>query len=257
MAVQECFGRDHMKIEEVLVRRSDLSTFLVHLTRKSSKQSAKDRLISILTSHTLKAVTPFGPAVERLKAKKQPTESQKCVCFTETPLEHVYLLTQQIDNRKYKFEPYGIAISKKQGRKNGVNPIWYLDITIGHDWLTQPLEELIDEAIAKGKYDDSPLSKLTPFIEQMGSGNPSSGKAYRKEFWWEREWRHQGDMSLFEPLIVLCPMKDKPDVVDALEKQRADQKFIDEDVAFIDPMWNLEQIIGRLAGFKSSDLGAM
>ena len=65
--------------------------------------------------------------------------SQRVVCFTETPLEHIHLLTSDIDGRQIKFEPYGIALTKPIARSSGTNPVWYVDITPGHDWLTNPL----------------------------------------------------------------------------------------------------------------------
>ncbi|HUE69879.1 MAG TPA: abortive infection system antitoxin AbiGi family protein [Pirellulaceae bacterium] len=247
-----------MKIEQLLARRTDLSTFLVHLTRAGPAETPKQRLISILRSHTIEARSPFGPAVQRLGNANQPIESQKCVCFTETPLEYVYILTSPIENRRYRFAPYGIAISKKQGRKRGVNPVWYLDITPGHSWLTSPLETLIDAAVATGNYAAQPISRLTPFIEQMGTRRTATGiGGYKKEFWWEREWRHQGDFSFVRhPIvrpIVICPSHDWADVKAALNEvvPRAIH-----DPAFIDPDWSLEQIIGSLAGFTLDDLGA-
>jgi hypothetical protein len=41
----------------------------------------------------------------------------------------------QIEGRSVQLEPYGIAITKKLGRKGGVNPVWYLDMTPGHAGL--------------------------------------------------------------------------------------------------------------------------
>ncbi len=175
-----------MNIERLLARRTDLSTFLVHLTRADGGETAKQRLISILTSHVLEARSPFGPAVQRLKNANQPTDSQNCVCFTETPLEHVHILTSAIEDRSYRFAPYGIAISKKQARKRGVNPVWYLDITPGHPWLTVPLGKMIDDAVATRDFAGRPIARLTPFIEQMGKGWRAGGDGgYKKEFWWE------------------------------------------------------------------------
>jgi len=55
-----------MKIEELLHRRSDLSTFLVHLTRADGATSAKDQLKSILTAQTINATSAFGQAVPAL-----------------------------------------------------------------------------------------------------------------------------------------------------------------------------------------------
>lgn len=49
------------KIEDLLHRRTDLSTFLVHLTRDGDA-SARDNLISILEAGLIEARTPLGPA---------------------------------------------------------------------------------------------------------------------------------------------------------------------------------------------------
>lgn len=135
-----------MRIQEILARRSDLSTFLVHLSRSFGEMSARKRLESIILGGAIEAGSPFGHAVSKLKRNDWPLASQHCVCFTETPLEHVSLLTQEIEGRQIKFEPYGVVITKKQARRLGVNPVWYLDMTPGHDWLTTPLNALIDRA---------------------------------------------------------------------------------------------------------------
>ena len=238
------------KIEDILARRTDLSTFLVHLCRDGKKASAKQRLKSILKDEVIKAVTAFGPAAPSLK-KEESIATQRCVCFTEAPLEQVALLLGDIDGRECSFAPYGVAITKKQGRKRGVNPVWYLDITPGHKWLTVPLNKLIAEAIKGGKFKDSHIARLAPFIEQMGTGNRvADGAEYRKEFWWEREWRHVGDFNLPAHVIVLCPDDERAEIAKAVDKDSIDARFID-------PRWNLEQIIARLAGFDAGDVGPM
>ncbi len=114
-------------IEKILVRRSDLSTFLVHLTRRNDTETARDCLESIITSRRLKARNPFGPTVRKLTSAGLPTDSQKCVCFTETPLEFLYLMLEEVEERRMRFEPYGIAMTKRQGRERGVNPVWYME----------------------------------------------------------------------------------------------------------------------------------
>jgi hypothetical protein len=176
-----------MEARHVIARRSDLSTFLVHLTRTSNGQSGHDRLRSIIADWQLLATSMFGAAKTRLEQNGIVIDSQKCVCFTETPLEYVHLLLHQIDNRQVQFEPYGVAFPKKIGRGMGVNPVWYIDITPGHDWLMGPINQMIDAAIENGGLDGSPIARLTPHIEQMGTQQGPGG--YRKEFWWEREWR--------------------------------------------------------------------
>jgi hypothetical protein len=152
-----------MEAREVIARRSDLSTFLVHLTRASGGRSAHDRLRAILETGRLDAASMFGMAKKKLDEAGSVIDSQKCVCFTETPLEYVHLLLQPLENRMVQFDPYGIAFPKKLGRARGVNPVWYIDITPGHDWLTKPVDELVDEAIAGNGLDAHPIGRLAPF----------------------------------------------------------------------------------------------
>jgi hypothetical protein len=82
-----------MDIEQVLARRTDLSTFLVHLTRDTDKP-AIDNLIGILSSQIINASNSFGMASPKLQTSED-INSQKAVCFTETPLENVNLLTDR------------------------------------------------------------------------------------------------------------------------------------------------------------------
>lgn len=196
-------------------------------------------------------------AYKKLTKGSGDENCQRVVCFTETPLENVSLLAEHIDGREMQFSPYGIAISRKQGRKRGVNPVWYLDITPGHDWLTQPINTLIQEAIDKGQFKDQPISKISPFLEQMGthtSGIEPWEGSYRKEFWWEREWRHTGNFDLPTNYIILCPSSEILTVKAAIDE--LDEFDRPNKVSYIDPRWSLEMIIGKLAGFGSDELGA-
>ena len=235
-----------MDIKELLTRRSDLSTFLVHLTRDYEGTKAKDNLKSILSDSTIEARNPFGSAVTALEKanpkQQEDLDTQKVVCFTETPLEYVRLLAGNIERRKYKFEPYGIVITKRDARMNGVNPIWYLDMSQGiHQWLTKPLDRLIETEISNKTFMQSDVAELTPFIEQMGSNDATN---FFKEYWWEREWRRVGDFFLPLKYIIICPEKDWTEV-----EQSSPRKL-----TFIDSTWSLEQIIGRLAGYDSEHI---
>jgi hypothetical protein len=51
-----------MDIRELVSRRSDLNTFVVHLTRDGNDQNAKARLISMLKSRVIEARSMFGHA---------------------------------------------------------------------------------------------------------------------------------------------------------------------------------------------------
>ncbi len=229
-------------IQTILSRRSDLSTFIVHLTRDYNGKSAKENLESIVNDWKIEARSIFGAAKTKLEQDNHDLASQKCVCFTEAPLEYLYHMFGKIDDRDYEFAPYGIAITKMLARKKGVNPVWYIDITPGHDWLMNPINEFINQSV---NFDTSQISKITPFIEQMGDNRPSGGK--RKEFWWEREWRCVGDFPLPERVLLLCPENE------AGEFERLAQEQ-DYSVRCIDPNWGIEKIIARLAGFKNKDI---
>jgi abortive phage resistance protein AbiGi (putative antitoxin) len=226
-------------ITDVLARRSDLATFIVHFTRKTDDgMSARENLRSILKDQVIEARTPFGPAVGALK-KALDRESQHCVSFSETPLEHVYCLTSRIEKRQVHLSKYGLAFTRMTARKKGANPVWYVDIMPGHDWLMNPINYLIKGTIEKRKrFRTSRLAQITPFIEQMGTG-PS----YRKEFWWEREWRHRGDFhfSLKQMIFGFAPEGR------VSEFERYTRK-LGHKIPFVDPNWNLEKIIAHLCG---------
>lgn len=235
--ITETSEERRMKIEEILARRSDLSTFLVHFTKGDN---AAENLKAILSSGILEARNPFGSAHSKL-SNDVDVKSQHVVCFTETPLEYLHLFLSEIEGRQFSFKPYGMLISKEQGRTKGINPVWYLDMTPGHDWLTNHLDALVRSEM-KGEFSKSPLSKLTPFIEQMGTW-PGAG---RKEFWWEREWRHPGNFSLPGEIVGLCPENEISDFESHAQKYG-------RKVCFIDPTWGLERTIAHLSGLKKID----
>lgn len=230
--------------------RTDLSTFLVHLTRENGGRSAKDRLSNIIKTATLEAGEPMGLAVARLD-KQSEKDSQKCVCFSETPLENVKFMTGSITGRTCSFEPFGIAIPKKLGRKQGANPVWYIDQTSGHNWLTKPLNNLIEAAVKNDQgFGNSDISQICPFLDTMGSGGRAGGAGnYRKEFWWEREWRHVGNFTLGHRFIVLCPEGEIAYFKD-VSKDSDSQRML----SYLDPQWSLERIIASLAGFREEDV---
>jgi hypothetical protein len=228
-------------IRDILYRRSDLSTFVVHLTRN------KENLEGIVKSWTIEARSVWGLAKNKFADHTPEAESQKCVCFTEAPLEYLNLIFGKIDGRDFQPGPFGIAITKKVARKKGLNPIWYVDMTPGQDkqWeLSKALDRVRDERIDKNKFKDSYIEKITPFIEQM---YPGTGNGHPKEFWWEREWRNVGNFNLPGHVLLLCPESDF-DEFETLAKTH------DPTVKCIDPNWGLEKIIARLAGFKNDEI---
>ncbi|MFE0156853.1 hypothetical protein ACFWY5_57680, partial [Nonomuraea sp. NPDC059007] len=153
-----------------------------------------------------------------------------------------------------EFHISDLAFTKEWGRRSGVNPIWYIDITPGHDWLTVPIQRLVQNALAAPAqpftqpHGDLPdILRLTPFMEQMGSGVRSSdGVVYRKDFSWEREWRHCGDLAftLSDVTAIFAPEADHDQfAADIHAIHTGDQPI----PSLLDPNWSLERMIIALA----------
>jgi len=246
-----------MNVRDVLNRRSDLSTFVVHLTKDGEEETAKERLESIIDDQVIYARSPMGWAEDEDDPADPAQQSQRVVSFTETPLEHIYSHVVDIAHRRVKFKPYGIALTKLAARKIGINPIWYVDRTPGQSaqWeLAEAIQALKRAAVRSGDFHNQPAAKLLPFIEVMGTW-PTRGR--QKEFWWEREWRKRGNVVLpnqFRGCLILCPEDEldefeallKPGLGEAERRRRRRQ--------CIDPRWGLEQIVAHLAGIPSEQV---
>lgn len=235
-------------IRDILHRRTDLSTFVVHLTRAHDGLTGLQSLISIARAARLDA----GRALGWAKAFDDPGApdalSQRVVCFSETPLEHIHLMLGQMEPaREVVMEPYGVALTKLVARKLGINPVWYVDITPGRNWtIANTLDRMRDwqqNNAAEGGFNfhDYDTSRLFPFFEQMGTGDN-----YQKEFWWEREWRHVGPLPLPQQNIIwLCPAVEHGELEAQVGRQLR---------PWIDPRWGLEAIIAHLAGFDPTEV---
>jgi len=205
----------------------------------------------------IEARTAFGPAAVH-EPNLTITATQKAVCFTETPLEHTWMMLEDIDGRSVQFQPYGLAITKTTARKSGCNPVWYSDITPGRMWPITSVNSMINDAVQRatvdGKVDstalsDEPVFQVTPFFEQMGPTNYSP-----QEFWWEREWRHIRDYHLSFPSRIV-----------AIFAPAEDHKYLRKDLAdinepwgrrpILDPRWGLERMIAALAQINDKHIG--
>jgi hypothetical protein len=232
-------------IRDVLLQRSDLSSFLVHFTRRTEdSKSPRSNLKRILRTKTIEARSPFGPA-KNLRRKDR--ESQLCVSFSEVPLEHIDCLTFEIPRRQIRLSPFGLAFSKMRAREKGANPVWYIDITPGHDFLTNSVDKMIEAARGESGFRESPLARICPFMEQMGTGTRLvDGREYQKEFWWEREWRHVGKFQFGESDIAFGFAPEG--YIDEFEKLMHRPKR--RSVRFVDPRWSTERMIAHLARYR-------
>ena len=245
---EACYGHRPMSgIREVLQRRSDIATFVVHFTRQHGALTAEQNLVRILVQGCIEARSPMGWA-RRDTTQLGPVvaDAQKTVCFSEAPLEHFYTLTTQIDGRRVALEPYGIAFTKMVARRKGANPVWYVDMSDGHSWdLAHALDRMRDEARRKAiregaaSFVSDPASAILPFIEQMGTWSTT-----QKEFWWEREWRKLGNFSFSseEVALIIAPEVAHPALHRAFSRPA------------IDASWGLERMIASLADVPASDV---
>ena len=216
-------------IDRVRWRRSDLSFFLVHLT-KGEGNVAKRNLTEILT--------PDEGGVCELKGNPQGLftkvgvvdQSQlKAVSFTEAPLDQIKHFAQPIKgDPTRKYSEYGLVFDQQYIRQMGGNPCFYVNTYQGID-LKNAVLDLVDcQGFEKRSYSD-----LLPFFNIFGpssSGRPS-------DFYWEREWRVPGHLFFqHEDVFVgLCKSN---------EVEEFSASF--EDVPFICPDWNYDRILREL-----------
>jgi hypothetical protein len=249
-----------LRIDEVLNRRTDLSTFVVHLTGDHGPGGpAKQRLLSIIANHELRAGTaPSGWARTvkhpdgRFVLTPEQRETQRVVSFSETPLEHIYAMFANIANRQVQLRSYGLAQTKMVSRRAGINPVWYVDRSDGHPWRVRTaLNTLVIRSCRDGWFDE--VQDLFPFIEGMQTRRDNEGNVvFQAEFWWEREWGHIGDLPLFpiwNKIIWLCPETEIPEIEAAVRAVH-----VGSTARCVDPNWGLERIIGHLAGFVDDDM---
>ncbi len=160
---------------------SDLSRWLVHLTR------SEEDLISILKSGRIEAPIPYGAG----KRYSIVRNRHRSVCLTEIPLHELGRMTTK--------RPWGIVFDKERLRaKFNAQPVWYVsDPSPQWDALNAAMQEAHSNV-------DSPIWKLTPFIERVRSRHNKVPNDWR----WEREWRVRGDLE-FDLAEVAMIVADK------------------------------------------------
>ena len=188
-------------------------------------------------------------------------KTQQAVCFTETPIEHAWMMCRQIAEPQF---PGSTAMawpsrSRLPAAKEPTRSGTSTSRSGAVQRLTEPVNRLVDaaEALAAGDAgvtDGSVLAsadilRLTPFIEQMGPK-----KVGRKEFWWEREWRHVGKFTFnLSNIVVAFAPENQQAKLQARLKEATDDDY--NGLTFVDVNWGLERIIGALANVDAADLG--
>lgn len=147
--------------------RPDLTPYLLHLTKNTRREdefSGYDNLVNILKKGE---VWGSKPSQGFIKGKQPAT------CFMDIPFASLkYVLTpENSDPQKPRYEPYGVAVTKRYAYQKGCRPVLYLS----------------NQDLAKLKIPEDELWRVVRF-EVSNEGWIS----------WlhEREWRCKGSFQL-------------------------------------------------------------
>ncbi|OWR28989.1 hypothetical protein CDO73_16425 [Saccharibacillus sp. O23] len=232
------------KIEEILSHRTDISRYVVHLTKAYRTNSAKENLVSIIQDKMIHAYDHhclFSP-----KLRKEDEEIQKkfrVVCFTETPLDKIHLLTN-ISGRKVELEPYGLVFKKSKVISARGNPVSY--VYKENNLLLKYLTRQYDE-YTRTYYDDEPEELVADFntfgsiVNIVRAGH---------DFHWEREWRVRKmlEFDCAEIFAVIAPSNDHKEIRELIGSD--DIKY----TPFIDAGWNYEEMLNELACYLWNEI---
>lgn len=228
--------------------RNDISSFMVHLTRKTGKSrifNAKNNLINILKTSKIEARNHhcfFSP----LLAKESPDiqDKFKVACFTEVPFENIKYLTQ-ISNRQKNFEGYGIIFSKdgyeyyedEEGMQQYAihpNSVFYL---YGHNKeLKKAIRHQYDQWLKdiKSNNRDSEFYRFGALVNIISEEH---------NFQWEREYRTIGDFNfVLNHIMAIIAPEDEHDEIRA----EVGQDLLNG-LLFLDITWNLETIVNNMS----------
>lgn len=238
------------KIDDILDFRTDISPFLVHLTRNvEGGKDAKNALNSILTDPkqlkpgaTLVSLASYGINIGELSSDDQ-LKYFGAVCFTETPLSEIHCLLE-VSERKVELEPYGIVFKKENLKSKGVSPALYLNNEQGgKDKIFQALCSLINSHSQEATEILPLFSFFGKYIVPPTGTMPPTGNL---EFLWEREWRYPSALGAFNI--------DPSDVCLGLCEHEEIEEFegMYPGISFIDPRRNLKWYATKLVQVRKS-----
>ncbi len=164
-----------------LVRR-DVGTLLWHFTRSPTEES-----VVINQGVGTRTITPASASAVlekilregRLLGGSAWTDGDPCICFTEAPIQEFNSLFQLVsiassDTERPRYEPYGVAVSKRWLFSRGGRPVIYDD------------PGAIENHTKEQRY------RIVPY-------DPCTGLDYT----WEREWRLPAESLELDPRETL------------------------------------------------------
>ncbi|MEK4159502.1 MULTISPECIES: hypothetical protein [Paenibacillus] len=230
------------KISDVLMQRNDISDFLVHLTKETEDgQSAKDNLISILNDMEIKAFNHHCYFSPRLHKEEQKIQNRfNVVCFTETPLDKIHLLTD-ISGRKVRLQPYGLVFPKISIEEAKGNPAFYVynENQLLLDYLNTQYHSFITAYKEDGEVNN--FQTLGSLVNIVRKGH---------DFHWEREWRvrKKFKFKINELFAIIAPEKEHNDIRNRVNLDDVEY-FI-----FLDATWSMQTIIEKLSIYMWNEL---
>jgi hypothetical protein len=228
-------------IDDILNFRTDLSPFLVHLTKASGQMTARACLENIVNDRELTVSCNMISDARFGTFTNHMNEETKCrffgaICFTETPLNEVHGMLE-IAYRQVNLEPYDLVFLKSRLKQRGVGPVFYFNNEFrDKDEVVAAICDLIPN-------NPQAAEKLLPMISNFGYRITPPAAAVqqgRVDFLWEREWRLPSvasplDFTEEDVFVGLCPHNE----IDHFEG-------LFPHVGFIDPMRNMKWYATKL-----------
>lgn len=230
--------------------RSDLSQFLIHLTKDGSFERfdpkpgppagyekvrvpvvAKTSLIDILQNKRIEARSPFGYfklKINMFRALRNRVFVNgnvdpswiHSVCFSEAPISELGDFYRATTNKRNQYKKYGVAFLQERLRQLGGNPIFYVD-SRRQDLLNALNSSLLNNG-----------THFLPMMHLIDTFGPPvvAGAAINSDFRWEREWRKKDSLffTYADLAFGICPADEIPYFKNLTSNQ----------VTFIDPDWD-------------------
>lgn len=242
-------SRPKRSISDIVHFRDDISPFLIHMTRKTNKKTAKENLQSILSKKEIVpgknpvSAAQYARSMSRNSSNwlfmynfdeldKDIQDCFRAVCFSETPIRFSHCLFD-ISGRGINLEPYGLVLIKDRLQKKGVSPVMYINNYPGDK------DSVIDQMADLVYLNRTVAQEILPLIGVTGR-YLHGGAMTHHDFQWEREWRYpafKGNYQIEEEdlFIGLCPISE----IDEFER-----KF--PGILFIDPLMPPEYFATKL-----------
>lgn len=190
--------------DRIQIVRRDLGNLLFHFTR-----TPEEKFIQVQTSRggymgmqgSASAVLRKILYEGKLIGTSKWTYGQNCVCFTEAPIQEINSIFSLIEiasskEERPRYEPYGIAVSKKWLFSKGGRPVIY------------------DHPESFKEFPKNLRYRFVPYDLINGI-----------DFTWEREWRLKTDFLELDPnetLVVVPTSEEAFDIVYEFAKVEAD-----------------------------------